>query len=135
MADLYPVKIRQDLSPSERKTRALLLNSRWELIRDGIERKSIKISTNSLILDGVKYGQVVNGEFLKCDSVSNSVNNHEQCDSGLNSPNPPFADTDLTTNLPSNVSSHGSDLAEPVSVNPVSLVTTPATNPNVTNSQ
>ena len=52
LAELSPVKIRQDLSPSERKIRALLLKSRWELIRDGTEC------------------QVVNGEFLKCDSVS-----------------------------------------------------------------
>ena len=75
LADLSPVKIRQDMSPSERKTRALLLKSHWELIGDRIEHKSIRISANSLIVNGVKYGQVVNGEFLKCDGVSNSVSN------------------------------------------------------------
>ena len=135
LAELSPVKIaRTDLSPSERKIRALLLKTCWELIRDGTERKSIRIPANSLVVDGVKYGQVVNGEFLKCDSVSSSVNSHEQCDSGLerdNSPSPAFANTDHPTIL--DLSSNDCAVsAEPVSAESASLVPTQATNPNVT---
>jgi len=120
LALLSPVKIRQDLSPSERKIRALLL-------------KSIRLSANSLIVDGVQYGGVVNGEFLKCSGVSNSVTSHEQCDDSLDShhsQSPPFANNDRPTSLVLPPQHHCAISAEPVSVS----VPTPATTLNAADS-
>jgi len=50
LADLSVVKIRQDLPPSDRKIRAMLLKYHWELIRDRMEHKSIRISVNSIAM-------------------------------------------------------------------------------------
>lgn len=84
----YPLRLKPDLSPEDRKIEQLLLKERWSLIQNGVERKSIKLRKNNLLVDSKHYGSVQSGKFelasapkqaekscaLECNELSGSSN-------------------------------------------------------------
>uniref|UniRef100_A0A1X7V4U9 Zinc finger PHD-type domain-containing protein n=1 Tax=Amphimedon queenslandica TaxID=400682 RepID=A0A1X7V4U9_AMPQE len=60
------LRISPDLPPHLRKSRSILLKKRHDLINSGSDRKSIRLTTDSLYIDNVKYGSVVNQMFREC---------------------------------------------------------------------
>ena len=65
LADRPHIRISSDLPLHLRKSRSILMKARYDLIRSGVERKSIRLSTDSIYVDKVKHGSVVDNEF-KC---------------------------------------------------------------------
>jgi len=55
------IKITPDLSVEERttSTRSLLLKERWNLMQDGMERESIKIRFNKILVANQVHGEVI----------------------------------------------------------------------------
>lgn len=47
--------IKPDLSPAERRREAALMKEQWSLIQSGVDRKSIKIRGNNLLVDGLVH--------------------------------------------------------------------------------
>ena len=56
------------MSASDRKARSILLHKRYELISSGVDRHSIRLPNNSLLVGGRKYGSIVNQSFGLCPS-------------------------------------------------------------------
>ena len=54
----YPVIIKPDMSPHERKCESLLLHERWSLLQSGVPREHIKIRGSRLYVRKKLYGQV-----------------------------------------------------------------------------
>ena len=65
LADRPHIRISSDLPLHLRKSRSILMKARYDLIRSGVEHKSIRLSTDSIYVDKVKHGSVVDNEF-KC---------------------------------------------------------------------
>ena len=68
------ISIKPDMTPQERVTESTLLREHRQLINSGIERRSIKIRGNVLIVNKKKYGSVVNSSFSLCNSSVNVIN-------------------------------------------------------------
>ena len=68
-----PISIKPDLSPPERKIRAILLHERWKLINSGIECSSIKLRNSIIFINGRLHGKVSNGIFSLSTTLSDSV--------------------------------------------------------------
>jgi len=83
LADTPGVSIKPDMSKEERLTESALLNTRWELINSGTERKRIKIQRKSLYLDNNYNGSVVNSKYLPHYN-SKPLPSHEATSSGAN---------------------------------------------------
>ena len=79
------ISIKPDLSPNERKIKALLMKERYNLITSGTDCRLIRIRGNTIFVNKKKYGEVVNFTFQKClvDNEINLVANES------NSENPP----------------------------------------------
>lgn len=69
----YPLRLKPDLSPEDRKTEALLMKERWSLIQQGVERGSIKLRRNQLFVNNHLYGSVQSGK-LELTSDTAQVN-------------------------------------------------------------
>ncbi len=63
LATLAGVSVKPDKSLEERKVESLLLKERRSLIDKGVDRADIKIKGNSILVNKVRHGQVVNFNF------------------------------------------------------------------------
>ena len=66
LADQPHIKVNDDLFVSDRKARSILLRKLYELISSGVDRHSIRLRHNSLLVGGRKYGSIVNQSFELC---------------------------------------------------------------------
>ena len=55
------VVFKSDLSPQEQNINSLLLKERWSLIQSGVQRKSIKLRADTILVNGKLHGKVSNG--------------------------------------------------------------------------
>ena len=55
------IVFKPDLSPQEQAINSLLLKERWLLIQSGVQRKSIKLRADSILVNGKVHGKVSNG--------------------------------------------------------------------------
>ena len=61
-----PYIVKPDMSPSARSRERLLLKERWNLCQSGVDKSSVKIKGNSLIVNGHTLGKVDNdSQFIR----------------------------------------------------------------------
>uniref|UniRef100_A0A1X7SS14 Zinc finger PHD-type domain-containing protein n=1 Tax=Amphimedon queenslandica TaxID=400682 RepID=A0A1X7SS14_AMPQE len=89
LADRPHLRISPDLPPHLRKSRSILLKVRYDLISSGIERKNIRISSDSIFVNHVKRGSVINQVFKEC------AQSPEDVDASNSVSNPPSPPTDV----------------------------------------
>ena len=58
-----PIFAKPDLSPAALTQESVLLGARWDLIKQDIDRRRIKIKRNSIYLDNKLYGSYNNSQF------------------------------------------------------------------------
>ena len=58
-----PIFAKPDLSPAALTRESVLLGARWDLIKQDIDRRRIKIKRNSIYLDSKLYGSYNNSQF------------------------------------------------------------------------
>ena len=98
-ADRPHLRILPDLQTHLRKSHSILLKVHHDLIASGINRKSISLRTDSIYIDSVKHGSVVNNVICECSStVVQSLACANDSPSILSSPSP-------TPSLPASPSS------------------------------
>ena len=66
LVDHPRIRIKPDLSRRERRIESILLKERRNLIDSGVDRKSIKIKGNSLVVNHLKFGVVTDSGFQLC---------------------------------------------------------------------
>jgi len=71
------VRIKPDMTPAERKIEPLLLKESWYLIQSGIDRKSIKIRYNKVLVQKNLHGQVINSTLFLSNMDSPNSLDHE----------------------------------------------------------
>lgn len=59
----HPLRLKPDLTPEDRKIEGVLLKERWSLIQKGVDKKSIKLRKNNLLVANKLHGSVKMGEF------------------------------------------------------------------------
>lgn len=89
LANRPHLRISPDLPPHLRKSRSILLKVRYDLISSGIERKNIRISSDSIFVNHVKRGSVINQVYKVC------AQSPEDADTGISTSNPPSPPTDV----------------------------------------
>ena len=67
-----PIFAKPDLSPAELAQESVLLRARWDLIRQDIDHKRIKIKRNSVYLDNKIYGSYNGSQFQISGSIPSS---------------------------------------------------------------
>ena len=97
LANTPSISVRQDLSPQERQSKALLLKERWRLLQGGVDRKSIKISGSAIYVNNVKSGQVNNRQYVPCSSVASPNHGHDSIINTSNFSSPPSSGTDVVS--------------------------------------
>lgn len=65
-----PITVKPDRSISERKIVKILLTERWKLIQAGLDRRSIKLRSSCLYLNGRFHGKVVNDTYSMAPFLS-----------------------------------------------------------------
>lgn len=68
------ISVKANMSAVERKVESVLLKVRWDLIHSGIERKSIKLRANSLYVNNVQHGSVMDFKYVRCVSERSADN-------------------------------------------------------------
>ena len=58
------IRIKPDLSLKDRSIQSLLLKERWRLIQQGMERKTIKIRSNTIHIANKIHGQVIDSTLI-----------------------------------------------------------------------
>ena len=64
----HPIVIKSDMTPEERKTEALLLHERWNLIQQGVDRKVIKICNSQIFVNKLLHGKVIDFKYIQSSS-------------------------------------------------------------------
>jgi len=65
-----PIMIKPDLTPEERKIESILLHERWNLIQQGINRKTIKLRNRQILVNNRLHGKVSDFKFIKSSTNS-----------------------------------------------------------------
>lgn len=73
LASMPGISIKPDLPPEVRKIESMLLKERRSLIDSGVERKVIRIRGNTLFVNDIKHGSVMNNAFKQTSCVSSSI--------------------------------------------------------------
>jgi len=68
-----PIMIKPDLTPEERKIESILLHERWNLIQQGIDRKTIKLCNHQILVNNQLHGKVTDFKFIKSSIVQIQV--------------------------------------------------------------
>lgn len=68
------ISVKANMSAVERRVESVLLKARWDLIHSGIERKSIKLRANSLYVNNVQHGSVMDFKYVRCVSERSADN-------------------------------------------------------------
>ena len=65
------IVFKPDLFPQEQAINPLLLKERWLLIQSGVQRKSIKLRADSILVNGKLHGKVSNSimELITSDRI------------------------------------------------------------------
>ena len=134
------IYIRRDLSPIQRKERALLSQERKRLIDNNTDRKLIKIRNSSIFVSGRLTGRVVDGVFVPSDSLGDLVPSLAHLVNSSNVPPPtPLLDPSdpLFTPPTANSQLHSSSLTAQLSSLPSYCQTSPSptSSPPFVNSQ
>ena len=66
-----PITVKPNRSISERKIVKILFTERWKLIQAGSDRRSIKLRSSCLYLNGHLHGKVVNDAYSMAPFLSN----------------------------------------------------------------
>lgn len=76
------IKLKPDMSPTERLVESLLLKERWSLIQRGIDRRTIKIRSNKIFVQQNLHGQVIDSTFalVSADSSNSAQPTPIPCD-------------------------------------------------------
>lgn len=69
-----PVIVKPDMTREERNIESKLLSQRWNLIQQGVNRKSIKLRRNQLFVDNQLHGQIINSEYVRSTHKDQPVN-------------------------------------------------------------
>ena len=56
------------MTPEERKTEALLLHERWNLIQQEVDRKVIKICNSQIFVNKLLHGKVIDFKYIQSSS-------------------------------------------------------------------
>ena len=60
--------VKPDLTKEERKDDQLLMKRRWDLMQSGMRKEAIKFRGNSMYVNNLRFGSVVNGAFIEHNS-------------------------------------------------------------------
>ena len=64
------IKIKPDMSPTERQTESILLKERWSLIQAGHERKNIKLRGSKIFVNNKLHGEVIDSSLVLSQTSS-----------------------------------------------------------------
>ena len=60
--------VKPELTKEERKDDQLLMKRRWDLMQSGMRKEAIKFRGNSMYVNNLRFGSVVNGAFIEHNS-------------------------------------------------------------------
>ena len=72
--------VKPDLSKEARQIDKLLMKFRWDLIQLGVKKGDIRIRGNSLYVNNVKKGHIVDGKLIEDSSIESDFSTHPQDD-------------------------------------------------------
>ena len=106
-----PYIIKPDQSPQERTREKILLKERWNLCQSGVNKSSIKIKGNSLIVHDHLFGKVNKDSvftIVRTDPTppSNNSTTPSSCDSNSTTPSSLPPEGSMTTPMATNSPSH-----------------------------